>query len=160
MCSARGYDYTGSGPSAGLPGDTVTIPLADLDGVAHTVAAQSRGLDFDDVKQDVWERYLRCPPRTIGGAWVIARNVRNTLWRRERRRLHPPLDDVPELADASFPDTIEAREMLQRAYQLRPAWVRWLLHYGGSSRNGEGRSAHQRVRVYRMRKELRRLLAL
>ena len=51
----------------------------DLMRIARTVAAQSPTLDFDDVRQSVWEKWLRYPPTSIKGAWLIARSARDSL---------------------------------------------------------------------------------
>src|SRR5450759_5426726 len=74
------------------------LTFEQLDIIAREVAATAPVWQRWDVYQEGWLRFLRYPPRTFGGAHLMARHARNDLWRGERRHAHTDIDDVPDEA--------------------------------------------------------------
>lgn len=66
----------------------------DLETVGRIVAAQSQGLDQDEIRQAVRIRFWEKPPSCLRAAWTMARNVRNDIWRTEKRHRHADLDGL------------------------------------------------------------------
>ena len=133
------------------------VPTADLERVARTVAGRSPGLDFDDCKQDIWEKFVRFQPWSIGGAWVIARNVRNSLWKRERYRRHPSLEEG-DLADPALDmaEMLTIKLALAEVGQLKDRDRRLIR----GAIMGQRMTPAERVGLHRARRKLRRRLGL
>lgn len=114
------------------------------------MAAQSKGLEFDDTRQTIWLKFVRYPPQTISAAWTMARHARNSLWRRERKRLHADVDALraEETPRYRIDNQVEAREALRTMDRKK---LRWLLRYI-EERNHLKRDV---VRAYRIRTALR-----
>ena len=115
------------------------------------MAAQSRTLDFEDTQQAIREKWLRYPPDTITGAWLIARSARNDIWRRERteRRHSRLLTHTAYVVDYDGP--IIARERLRAASAIIGMdSLLWLARYAAGRRH----SAAERVKACRLRQRL------
>lgn len=131
---------------------------SQLEEIARKVARQATGLDADDLRQDIWERWLRYPPNTFGHAWVIARNVRNTLWRRELVRRHPSFDamleDGIEFA-APTGETVHKVRLVNVLPKIRalPAHHRRMIW---AAIMGIKMTGTERVRLWRARQRLKR----
>ena len=121
--------------------------------IARTVAAQSPTLDLDDVHQSVWEKWLRYPPTSIKGAWLIARSARDSLWRKEHalRRRTEGLQERAVVVD--YTGRLEANERLQAACRvIGRRGVMWLARY---SRDRVRHPLMERVKASKLRRRLR-----
>lgn len=87
------------------------------------------------------------------GAWVIARNVRNDLWRRETMRRDLKWKDR-KLPYTSTDGEIEARWTLRHLAQKCPKQVTFLIRYAEERRHAK----KDIVKAHRYRGQLRRAL--
>ncbi len=89
----------------------------------------------DDLKQTIWEKFVRYRPRTRWGAWLMARSARNDFFRDEmrfQRRKKAQASPTPDAMAGLF-----ARLEIQDAARNRPKAFRRLLALlapGGSRR--------------------------
>ena len=63
---------------------TASLTVEQLDEVARKLSSRAHPDDRDDIRQEIWLKYLRYPPRTFGGAFVIGRHVVASFYRRRQ----------------------------------------------------------------------------
>jgi hypothetical protein len=124
----------------------------DLRHVARTVAAQSPSLDFDDCLQTIREKWLRFPPVTLTGAWLIARSARNDMW----RRMHTEKRHRGRMPTAGYSVDMDrrmmARERLRAASETIGAGALiWLARYRQTGHH----PVSERVKACKLRQRLR-----
>jgi DNA-directed RNA polymerase specialized sigma24 family protein len=98
-----------------------------------------------DVYQDAFVKFLRYPPLTFGGAFLMAKHAMFSLMRRERYRLHTELVDVIEEVDA--PDNL-----LAELRRICPAETEALLLYYGTDHH----TGAERIHAMRQRRIIKR----
>jgi len=132
------------------------LTFEQLDIIAREVAATAPVWQRWDVYQEGWLRFLRYPPRTFGGAHLMARHARNDLWRGERRHAHTDIDDVPDEAlhdggDDPTTDTAIVRALIA-AVPLEIARIA-IASERGAKPEPAGVCVRDRVRLHRWRKK-------
>ena len=152
---------------------TASLTVEQLDEVARKLSSRAHPDDRDDLRQEIWLKYLRYPPRTFGGAFVIGRHVVASFYRgrqREQRyfRCFPEgprsgnfgiwrtgddenaSDWVPELSyDDSHIFTLIALNELRAAAPKEFARFLWLWSTGGMTI-----PMLTRVHLHRLRKRI------
>jgi DNA-directed RNA polymerase specialized sigma24 family protein len=117
------------------------------------VVASDAGIDaYDDLYQDIWEKFLRYKPRFTTAAWLMAHHVRIDWARREAHRRHrrirrPPAYTIDEL--------IAARLILATVLERWPEKARWLWRYSHRDRH----PSRDKTRAHRYRRAMTEALA-
>lgn len=120
--------------------------------MGRVVAAQTNGLDKDDIEQEIRIRFWQKPPANLAAAWKMARNVRNDLWRTERRHRHGSLDGLDVAAAHGTTDGVG--EAVDALYRQDFEKTRWLLNYYDRCRHSVG----ERATALRYRRKLEAVL--